>query len=398
MFSTIAYSGAMLRVLTLSTLFPDATRPNFGIFVERQTLGLAAEPDVAVELVSPVSLPPWPARLHPHFRARAALPLTESWKGLRVHRPRVPHLPGPGMRFTPQLIARTLLPQLRALRTRFPFDVIDAEFFWPDGPAAIRLGEALGVPVSIKARGGDIHFWGATAYGQRQIVDAGQRANGLLAVSGALACDMAALGLPAGKIRVHHTGVDLDLFRPQPRKPGPPLLLTAGYLIERKGQALVIDALRHLPDARLLIAGDGPDRPQLTAQIAALGLQNRVSLLGSVPHAELPALFSAADVMVLPSASEGLANVWVEALACGTPIVIPDVGGAREVVDRPAAGRLAPRDPKAIADAVSALIFAPPDRRETRAAAERFTWAANTAALKAHLNGLVNRPGATLNE
>lgn len=384
----------MLRILTLSTLFPDATRPNFGIFVERQTLELASRPDVAVEVVSPLPLPPWPARLHPHFRERAALPHLEQWKGLTVHRPRVAHLPGPGMRLSPRLIARALRPVLSSIRERFAFDVIDAEFFWPDGPAAVALGDALGVPVSVKARGSDIHFWGATRWGARQIREAGCRAGGLLAVSKALAADMTALGMPAGKIRVHHTGVDLDRFRPQPRKPGPPLILTVGYLIARKGQSLVIDALRHLPDARLLIVGEGPDRAALTAQIAALGLEDKVSLLGTVPHEDLPALFSAADVMVLPSASEGLANVWVEALACGTPIVIADVGGAREVVDRDAAGRIVPRDARAIAEAVTALILAPPERNETRAAAERFTWEANGTALRAHLAAVAGREPA----
>lgn len=380
----------MLRVLTLSTLFPDDQRPNFGIFVERQTLGLAARPDVELQVVASVAMPPWPLSLHPRYRMRDALPATEQWKGMTVHRPRVPHLPGPGMRLAPRLTARALLPMLRKLRLSFPFDVIDAEFFWPDGPVAALLGQALGVPFSIKARGGDIHHWGATPWGHAQILRAGQAAGGMLAVSAALRQDMAALGLPEENIRVHYTGVDLDRFMPVERTPRDgPLLITVGYLIERKGQRFVIDALRELPGARLMIVGDGPDRPALEAQIAAAGLGERVTLAGPVPHNRLPALFADADVMVLPSASEGLANVWVEALACGTPIVIADVGGARELVDRPAAGRLAPRDPSAIAAAVREIVADPPDRMETRATAERFTWAANTAALHAHLSKIV---------
>lgn len=381
----------MLRVLTLSTLFPDKARPDFGIFVERQTLGLAAEQDVEVQVVSPVAIPPWPLSRHQHYRGRADLPQIEQWKGLTVHRPRMMHLPGPGIRFVPRLMARALLPMLKRLRRDFPFDVIDAEFFWPDGPAATLLGAALDIPVSIKARGGDIHFWGQTPFGKQQIRTAGAKANGMLAVSEALRRDMVALGIPEERIAVHYTGVDLDRFAPRPRKPGPPLLLTVGYLIERKGQGLVIDAMRSLPDARLLIAGEGPARPALEARIRRLGLQNRVTLLGAVPHDEMPELFSAADVMILPSASEGLANVWVEALACGTPIVIADVGGARELVDRPSAGRIVERNAAAIAAAVSELIFGPCGRMETRAAAERFTWRANTDALRTHLSTLVER-------
>lgn len=388
----------MLRVLTLSTLFPDAGRPNFGIFVERQTLGLAALQNVAVAVMSPVGIPPPPLSLHPHFRKRRALPAEERWKGLRVHRPRVPHLPGPGMRFAPALMARTLLPMLRAIRHEFPFDIIDAEFFWPDGPAAVALGKALGVPVSIKARGSDIHHWSHPAFARRQILVAGGAADGMLAVSAALKRDMVALGLPERKIQVHYTGVDLGRFVIADRMAAKaalnvkgPLVLAVGYLIDRKGQKFAVEAMTQLPDATLLIVGEGPARPTLEAQIAALGLQERVRLMGSQPHEALPALFAAADVSVLPSASEGLANVWVESLACGTPLVIADVGGARELVNGPAAGMIVERHPDAIAGAIRALLANPPERQETRKAVERFTWDANAAALREHLSGLVER-------
>jgi hypothetical protein len=81
--------------------------------------------------------------------------------------------------------------------------------------------------------------------------------------------------------------------------------------------------------------------------IAAEGLGDRVRLTGAVAHDAMPGLMAAADVMALASASEGLANVWVEALACGTPIVVPDVGGAREVVtDPPTAGWWHPIPPR----------------------------------------------------
>jgi glycosyltransferase involved in cell wall biosynthesis len=114
-------------------------------------------------------------------------------------------------------------------------------------------------------------------------------------------------------------------------------------------------------------------------------------LLGPRPHEALPALAAAADVGVLASSSEGLANAWVESLACGTPVVISDVGGARELVDRPAAGRIVARDPAAIAAAVADLLAFPPDPASVRAAAERFTWDANALALRDHLAGLAAR-------
>ena len=385
----------MLRVLTLASLFPNGAKPTFGLFVERQTLGLAAREDVEVEVVSPIGLPPWPLLRHPHYAPLAGLPERETWKGLIVHRPRFRVWPRIGAPGAAERMADALLPLLEGVRARFPFDVIAAQFFWPDGPAAVLLGNKLGVPVSIKARGADIHHWGARPGIGEQIVAAGRAAQGLLAVSAALKSDMAALGMPAERIRVHHTGVDLERFRPADRATAKaalgvtgPLLVTVGHLIERKGQAVAIEALARLPDATLMLVGDGPDRRALERLAASLGVTNRVRFLGAKPHEELPDLLAAANVMVLPTKSEGLANVWVEALACGTPVVTMNVGGAPDVIDRPAAGRLVSRDPGAIASAVTELLAAPPAQDEVRAGALRFTWEANSAALFEHLNSI----------
>ena len=381
----------MLRVLTLSTLYPDSARPNFGVFVERQTRGLAALPDTNVTVVAPIGLPPWPLSRLRH-RTLAALPLQEEWHSLNVHRPRFLAMPGTAGRWHAPLLARALWPLLDTLA----FDVIDASFFFPDGPAAVALGARYGVPVSIKARGADIHHWGRAPATAAQIRVAGQGAAGLLAVSEAMRDDMIAIGLPADRIRIHRTGIDRDRFQPADRAAAKatlgitgPVVLSLGALIARKGHGIVLDAVATLPDVTLLIAGDGPDRAALAAQAKAGGIADRVRLLGSVPHADLPRLLAAADVMALASASEGLANAWVEALSCGTPIVVADVGGAREVVMTPAAGRIAAREAGAFAAAIADLLAVPPRRVETAAAAAPFSWERNATELRAHLAGLV---------
>lgn len=386
----------MLRVLTLSTLFPDASRPRFGPFVERQTLGLAAHPDVELCVMAPIGLPPWPLSRLGHYASLSGLPRREIWHGLEVFRPRFLHLPATGGRFDAAVLARTLLPQLRRLRAQFAFDVIDAEFFFPDGPAAIALGRAMGVPVSIKARGSDIHYWGLNTATRNQIILAGKAADGILAVSAALRDDMIVMGMPADRIRVHHTGVDLDLFQPVDRFRekfalgiSGPLVVSVGTLSTRKGQGLLIDALVAMPGVMLVLIGTGPDRAAFERQAALRGVASRVRFAGSLDHAEIARWLGAADAMALPSVSEGLANVWVEALACGTPIVITDVGGAREVVDSPIAGHLVAADPQAIAGAIENLIANPRDPQAVRKVAERFTWQANTDALHAHLKSLI---------
>jgi teichuronic acid biosynthesis glycosyltransferase TuaC len=385
-----------VRVLTLSTLFPDTSRPRFGPFVEAQTLALAARDDVDVRVVAPIGIPPMPLGLHPRYGALRTLPHRETWQGVEVYRPRFTHIPAVGGRFDAGLMARALLPLLTTIRQDFAFDVIDASFFFPDGPAAVALGEALGVPVSIKARGSDIHVWGAQPAVSEQILNAAHKAQGLLAVSQALKRDMVAMGMPGDKIRVHYTGVALDRFTPIDRAQAKaslgvsgPLIVCVGNLLERKGQRLVVDALSEIGGATLALIGHGPDRASLEAKVSALGLSDRVRFVGSIAHDEMAVWLGAADVMVLASVSEGLANVWVEALACGTSIVITDVGGAREVVDRPEAGRLVAADPAVIALAVNRIIANPPPQALVRAAAERFTWSANSEALFDHLNGLV---------
>jgi glycosyltransferase involved in cell wall biosynthesis len=298
-----------------------------------------------------------------------------------------------GGRYHAAALVRALIPVLDSLDGSF--DVIDAEFFFPDGPAAVALGQRYGVPVSIKARGADIHHWGTGATA-RQVIAAGFAADGMLAVSEAMKRDMTALGLPEERIRVHRTGVDLDRFAPVDRAAAKaalgvsgPLVVSVGALIARKGHDVVIQAMRDVPDATLLIAGEGPERSRLEVLISRLGLSSRVRLLGAIPHAELPRLLGAADASALASSSEGLANVWVESLACGTPAVITEAGGARELLIDDAAGRIAGRIPEAFAAAITDLLARPPLPETVRAAALPFTWEANTTALYEHLSGLV---------
>lgn len=388
-----------LRVLTLSTLFPDASRPNFGIFVERQTRELASRAGVELTVIAPLGLPPWPLSRLGRYPALAAQPPSEQWRGLSVHRPHFPIIPTLGGRFHPVSIARAVLPLVQRLHRERPFDIIDASFFYPDGPAAMRIAHALDIPFSIKARGADIHHWGRQAGCASQIMAAARAASGLLAVSAAMREDMIALGMDGSKIRVHYTGVDLDRFTPAPDRASAkaalgvtgPLIVSIGALIPRKGQDLLIRALADLPEATLILAGSGPSEGSYRRLASELGVLGRVRFPGSVPHADLPALLGAADVMALPSASEGLANAWVESLACGTPVVISEAGGARELIDRPEAGRIVPRDPAAIAGAIRAILADPPPALAVQETAMRFTWQANGDALLDHLQRLAGK-------
>jgi glycosyltransferase involved in cell wall biosynthesis len=381
------------RLLSLATLYPNAATPRFGTFVARSLEALAARGDWQVTVINPIGVPP--VRFG-HYRELAGAAVDGVEHHVSVHRPTFPLIPRYGAPLNPRLIARAVLPLARRLHAAAPFDLVDAQFFYPDGPAAARIAEALRLPFAIKARGADSSYGGRRGYALRQMREAAGRAAVLLAVSQALADDMAALGLPRDKIRIHPTGLDRDLFHPLDRiecrrraaahfgfdlPTGAPLLATVGALIPRKGQEFVIRALPALPEARLLLVGTGADRDKLHDLAFGVGVAERVHFLGSLDHALLPVVLSAADAMVLPSASEGLANAWVEALACGCPLVITDAGGARELLTTPEAGRIVAREPPAIAEAVRALLSDPSDRDAVAATVERFSWPAHADAL-----------------
>lgn len=389
-----------MRVLSLATLYPNDLTPNFGVFVERQMQAVVKRGDVDLVLLNPIGLPPFPLSLHPRYRRLAELPQAEERGGVTVLRPRFRLLPGIGGRFNANAVTRAVLPLAQKLHAEARFDLVDAQFFYPDGPATVKLARALNLPCSIKARGADIQFWGKVAGVAEQVRAAGQDATGLLAVSAGLIDDMAALGIDRDKITVHRTGLNADLFRPYDSKMcrdelGLPrdaqVLACVGALIPRKGQTFAIDAMPLLPDAILLLAGQGPDEAALRSQAEQLGVADRVRFLGTVPHDRLPIVLNAADVFVLPTASEGLANAWVEALACGTPVVTTPIPGAVELLTDRAWGSFAARDKLAIAIEVSQLLANPPARETVAAAVAGFSWEANAAALVEYWRDLASR-------
>ena len=389
----------MPRLLSIATLYPNAARPRFGTFVASSLEALGALPDWDVTLINPIGIPPIVAG---EYRALAQAAVDEVRGDIRVYRPRFTLIPKVGGRLNPGMIVRSVLPLARRLHAERAFDMVDAQFFYPDGPAAAAVARDLGLPLAIKGRGADIHYWGSRDFARTKMRDAASQASRLLAVSEALAEDMAALGMDRSRIAVHHTGLDRDRFRPLqnaglrrllgerldlPLGEKEPILATVGALIPRKGQELVLRALADLatdhPDTRLLLVGRGPDEDKLRALARELGLAERVHFLGPVDHDLLPLVLSAANAMVLPSSSEGLANAWVEALACGTPIVVADVGGAREVVRGAAAGIMVARDPHAIAQGVRTILDQPPVPADTARTVAGFGWAEHAAALDA---------------
>jgi len=376
-----------MKLLTFSTLYPNTEQPSHGIFVETRLRYLVASGKVESRVVAPV---PWFPSDNPrfgHYAKLARVPRTEVRHGLSVTHPRYMVLPRVGMNVTPYFLAHAAKREIgRILDEGYDFDAIDAHYFYPDGVAAVMLGKYFRKPVVITARGTDINLIPHFARPRKMILEAASQADGIITVCQALKDEMVGLGVTADRITPLRNGVDLERFQPMDRAAARAqlgltrfTLLSVGLLDPRKAHDLTIRALPALPDVELLIAGTGPEKKNLENLAQELGVADRVTLLGPVAQTELKTYYNAADAMVLSSSREGWANVLLEAMACGTPVVASNVWGTPEVVAAPEAGVLMPeRTPEGLVQALTQLRANYPDHSATRRYAEGFGWEPTT--------------------
>lgn len=381
-----------LRLLTLSTLYPNAAFPNHGIFVETRLAHLVAHEDVEARIVAPVpyfpSLPKPVAAAFGRWGRYAGVPRAESRRDLPILHPRYPVIPRLTSALTPHAVYRAYAAGHDALaRQGFAADIIDAHYLYPDGVAAIWLARRIGVPAVLTARGSDVTEWPDFHGPARMIRAAISNADALITVSDALADRLRTLGACADRITTLRNGVDTSLFQPVDQRMARqdlgrerPYIASVGHLIPRKGHDLAIRALSILnkgarAELDLVIVGEGPEHRPLRELAASLGLGNRVIFLGALPQARLSTVYSGAESLILASHREGWANVLLESMACGTPVVASPALGNAEVVREPAAGRIAEENtPEALAAALTELLTAPPQREDTRRYAERHGW------------------------
>ena len=372
-----------IRLLTFSTLYPNEVQPRHGIFVETRLRQLLKDPTIEARVIAPVPWFPFRSPAFGRYAGFAKVPRQEMRHSIEVHHPRYPLLPKIGMNISPLLLAAASMPHLRRMiREGYDFDLIDAHYFYPDGVAAVMLGRHFRKPVVITARGSDINLIPEYNIPRRMILRAANQAAGLITVSRALKEKLSELGVDPEKITVLRNGIDLEFFRPTLRdetraamKTCKHLLLSVGNLVPFKGHDIAIRALAKLQDTHLNIIGEGSERQALQELASGLGVADRVTFLGNLPQSELPRHYSAADALILASSREGWANVLLEAMACGTPVVATRVGGNPEVVATPAAGQLMDeRTTDELIVSLRRLFATQPSRDETREYAGRFGW------------------------
>jgi glycosyltransferase involved in cell wall biosynthesis len=364
-----------VKILSLSTEFPNPSEPGKGLFVCARLRAIAARAPLTV--VAPVALLDY-ANPRNELLASLWIPTRRRENGIDILHPRWLYPPHGGWVNAFFLFARLLWPVAR-LRARDGYDAIDAHYAHPEGIAAVLVGRVLRMPVLVTLRGSELRYR-RYKYLRYWMTWALRRADRVIAVSEGLRQLAVDLGVDPNRTSVISNGIDADVFYPRDRlisrerhdiPARESVILCAGDLAELKGHHRVIRALKTLLDAnvyaRLLIVGgvgrSGRYAATLHQHVADCGLQDRVRFVGEVAQDALAEFMSAADVFCLASSSEGWPNVVNEALACGTPVVATDVGAVRQMIPSAQYGSIVPiEDATALADALRLAIVREWDR------------------------------------
>lgn len=385
------------HIVVFTTLFPNAAQPGAGVFIRERMFRVAKV--LPLMVVAPVPWFPFQGLIRlfrPHFRP--VPPYREIQDGIEVLHPRFFSIPGIFKSLDGFFLALGTFSLLRDLQRKQQCDIIDSHFAYPDGYAASLLGRWLDLPFTVTLRGTESRLARQPAFRKRMAL-ALQSAAKVFSVSGSLRQLALALGIPEARTQVVGNGVDTLKFHAVGQAAArarlglplaAPVLISVGGLVERKGFHRVIACLPALLENHpvlhyLIVGGPSPEGDmgaQLRAQVAKLGLEKQVTFTGPVKSEELKTLLSAADVFVLATRNEGWANVFLEAMACGLPVVTTDVGGNAEVVCKPELGTIVPFDDQAaLQQALSAALEKQWDRGKIIAYAGENAWDSRIAQL-----------------
>lgn len=359
-----------MRVLTLTNLYPNPYQPHRAPFNRHRFRVLGQRHPVRV--IAPIA---WTDELRARRGGAPPLPVGRrlTHDGLSVEHPRYIFPPKVARGWYGHFYLASVKKAFRRAVREFRPDLVFATWAYPDGWAAVRLGHAAGLPVVLQVHGSDILLLGEYAAKKRRTAEAVRAADGIVAVSHDIARHLAELGADSAKVRVIHNGVDRAEFSPGDKDceraalglpSGERVLLFVGNLVPVKAIDVLLracaDPILATVRPRLLVVGEGPLRQSLERLAGELGIADRVRFAGSLPQSELARWYRAADVFVLPSHSEGVPNVLLEASACGTPWVASRVGGIPEIAHLGVSRLVTPNSPAELAAAIRDALAAPP--------------------------------------
>lgn len=359
-----------MRILAMTNLYPNPYQPHRATFNRHQFRILGQRH--AVQVIAPIA---WTDELRARRAGAPALPRGRrvTLDGLIVDHPRYIFTPkvarGWYGHFYRAAVKKTFRRAVQELRPELVF----APWAYPDGWAAVRLGHAIGLPVVLQVHGSDVLLLDQVPAKRRRTEEAVRGADGVVAVSHDIARHLKQMGADPTKIRVIHDGVDRALFAPGDKlrersalnlPADERLLLFVGNLVPVKALDVLLRACAEPPlretAFRLLVVGQGPLRSSLEQLARQLGIADRVRFVGPLPQTDLPRWYRAADVFVLPSHSEGVPNVLLEASACGTPWVASRVGGIPEIAHLGISRLVTPNTPTELARALHEALTPPP--------------------------------------
>ncbi len=368
------------RLITFTNLFPSAAFPAHGLFVQERMRRVVAATGLPWTVICPVPRVPKVVRSGDYARY-ATMPEREQVGGVEVWHPPYLHLPGFSTAQQAKRMARAARPVLRRLVDEADQCLLDIHYVYPDGIAGLMLAREMGIPAIVTARGSDLNVLAGVPAVARQIRRHAPNAFALLAVSEPLRRRFVeAAQVPDDAVTLVRNGVDLDRFAPGDRAAARAeldlpadghLVLGVGRLVEAKGFHHAVDLLKAIPDTRLVLIGNGPERARLEAAAPA----DRLVCLGAQPPERVAIAYQACDVLVLPSEREGWPNVVTEALGSGLPVVATAVGSVPDMITDPAMGAVIPvGDFEALRREVERVLSREVDREAIRRLASQFSW------------------------
>jgi glycosyltransferase involved in cell wall biosynthesis len=372
-----------MRVLVITKVFPNAAQPLSSPFNRQQFAALSRL--CHVEILATIPWFPGAGALSKWSSAGklAQVPAHDVIDGMAVSHPRTLFLPRYGYAFSGALYAASLLRDVWSRRRNI--DVVLGSWAYPDGAAAVMLADLIKVPCVVKLHGSDINVVARMKGPRANLKWALPRARKIIAVSRALAQEVAALGVPRERVAIVQNGVDSSLFHPRDRAAAKKqlglrdgkLILYVGRLERTKGVIDLLDAFERTKDLTLALVGDGAARAEVQARKS-----DRILVPGGRPLEEIPLWMAAADVVALPSWNEGTPNVILEAFACGRPVVASDVGGIPDLIDDRSLGELHPvKDLDAIAASLMRVAAAQHDADAIAKRGARGGWDASARKL-----------------
>jgi len=395
-----------VRILAVTHQFPTAYQPTFAPYNRQQFSELARTHEIRI--IRPI---PWTIaaaqRLRGQWPGAGPMPNPVGSSAITVFYPLFYFTPRVGSHLYGQFFEWSVRDLVERQIAEFRPDVLLTSWAHPDGWAAAQFAKRSGLPVVLKVLGSDVlvQATGKRAQGVREVMES---ADAVIAVSEDLARHSVQMGARPDRVHVVPEGLAPDQFAPGDQasaraRLGLPadgrLIVFAGSVIESKGALDLVEACATLRDRGVSfhcrLVGHGQDGARVEQLIRERQLSDRVACVGLRPHAELAQWFHAADVVTLPSYTEGIPNVLREAIACGRPFVSTTVGGIPEIADPSLSLLVPPANVSELADALGMMVASPPPVDPAVVSRINISWEESARRLESHILSAVAAKNGT---